>query len=263
MDLHRLSLPLQNLLRASPFLALACACVFLASQAHAQDRPGLQPSSGAPTATLPSPWQESLAAFDAADKERPPAAGGILFVGSSTIRLWTHLAADFSQQPVVINRGFGGSTMADCQAFVSQLVLRYRPRQVLVYAGDNDLAQGRTPQEVHDSFRKFVEQVRTELPQTRIAYISIKPSPSRAALLPRMREANALIAGYVATLPKAQYIDIFTPMLDAAGQPRAELFRADALHLNAAGYRLWKAVIADHLEAPSAPAAAAPKLAAQ
>jgi lysophospholipase L1-like esterase len=195
-------------------------------------------------------WQSSMAAFAASDKEHQPATDGVLFVGSSTIRLWSSLAQDFRQLPVVINRGFGGSTMADCEYFSRQLVTRYRPKQVLVYAGDNDLAEGRTPQQVLDSFVHFVQSVRSELPTTRIAYISIKPSPSRVALMPRIRETNALISAYVRNLENAEYIDIFTPMLAADGSPRPELFRGDQLHMNDAGYALWQSVIASHLPLP-------------
>ncbi|EJE52827.1 lysophospholipase L1-like esterase [Acidovorax sp. CF316] len=192
-------------------------------------------------------WQASMDAFAAADKAQAPAEDGVLFVGSSTIRFWTQLPQDFRDVPVLINRGFGGSTMADCQYFVKQLVLQYRPRQVFVYAGDNDLAEGRSPQQVLESFEGFVAAVRAELPDTRIAYISIKPSPLRAELMPRAREANALLAAYVRSLPNSDYIDIFTPMLDLQGAPRAELFGPDRLHMSDAGYRLWRSVIADYV----------------
>ena len=198
---------------------------------------------------IPGPqvrWQQSMAAFAASDREKAPAPEGVLFVGSSTIRMWSHLAQDFRQLPV-LNRGFGGSTMADVQYFAPQLVLQYRPRQVLVYAGDNDLAEGRSPQQVVESFRLFVDQVRRELPESRISYISIKPSPLRAALLPKIRETNGLMAAYVRTLPNAAYIDIFTPMLDASGAPRMELFGPDRLHMNDSGYALWTSVVGSYV----------------
>jgi lysophospholipase L1-like esterase len=210
----------------------------------------LQAASPAPAealaAALPAPyaqWQSSIEAFAAADQARQPQPGGVLFVGSSSIRFWTQLPQDFRQAPVVINRGFGGSTMADCLFFVKKLVVQYQPRQVMVYAGDNDLAQGRTPAQVLESFQGFVRAVRSELPGTRIGYISIKPSPSRATLLPLVRETNALLAEYVRTLPEADYIDIFSPMVDASGAPRPGLFGPDRLHMNEAGYALWRTVI--------------------
>jgi lysophospholipase L1-like esterase len=210
-------------------------------------------------------WQASIDAFAASDKLRQPRPDGVLFVGSSSIRFWAHVAQDFASTPVVINRGFGGSTMADCHSLVRQLVLQYRPRQVMVYAGDNDLAEGRAPAQVLESFQGFVRAVRAELPEARIGYISIKPSPARAALLPQVRETNALLKAYVATLADADFIDIFTPMLDAQGVPRADLYGPDRLHMNAEGYALWREVIGPFLlpgqgAAPAAAISAAASL---
>ena len=118
---------------------------------------------------------------------------------------------------------------------------------MLIYAGDNDLAEGETADEVLRQFTAFVEGVHSVLPQTRIAFISIKPSPARMRLMPEIRQANALVRQYVATATNTDFVDVFTPMLDGEGKPRRELFRADALHLNAKGYALWRVVIAPHL----------------
>lgn len=207
-------------------------------------------------------WQDSLAAFAEADRVRAPAPGGVLFVGSSSIRLWTDLETQFDVTPAVIKRGFGGSRLADCARYVDRLVLPYKPRLVVVYAGDNDLAEGATPQQVLERFRSFVETVRAELPETRIAYVSIKPSPLRATLMPQIDEANGLIEAYATTVPQLDFIDVHDKMLDADGQPRAELFQADRLHLNAAGYALWRKEIAVRLKLalPPMPLAAEPKV---
>lgn len=212
-------------------------------------------------------WQPSLDAFAAADRLHAPRPGGVLFVGSSSIRLWDGLEQAFGgsadaaaeAHAIIIKRGFGGSRLADVADYMDRLVLPYKPRQVVVYAGDNDLAEGRSPQQVLRSFQALVEGVHRDLPDTRIAYVSIKPSPLREALMARIRETNALIHDYAATTPGLDYIDIHTPMLGADGRPRAELFRSDALHLNEAGYALWKTVIAEHLGAPApgAPSTAA------
>jgi lysophospholipase L1-like esterase len=204
-------------------------------------------------------WKRALDAFDAADKAQPLAPGGVLFVGSSSIRMWSHLAQDFPALPVVINRGFGGSTMADCELLVRELVLPHQPRHVLVYAGDNDLAEGRMPLQVLRSFAQFARAVRAALPQARISFIAIKPSPSREALMPRIRETNDIVAAYLRTQANADYIDVFTPMMGADGHPRAELFLPDRLHMNAAGYRIWHDVIAAHVaaDAPAPQRAAA------
>lgn len=193
-------------------------------------------------------WDATFAAFDEADLANPPPPGGVVFVGSSSIRLWSGLEQQFQLAPVVLKRGFGGSTMQDCAEHLQRLVLPYRPRLVVVYAGDNDLAQGRSPQEVLGSFTAFVDGVRQALPDTRIAYVSIKPSPSRSSLLPQVRETNALIERYAREAEQVDFIDVYTPMLGPDGQPRSELFGADALHLNAAGYQLWRTVIGSHLK---------------
>jgi lysophospholipase L1-like esterase len=192
-------------------------------------------------------WDGPLAAFAAADDKHAPPPNGVLFVGSSSIRLWDGLETDFAALPVVINRGFGGSRLSDCVHYLDRLVIRYRPRLVLVYAGDNDLAEGRTGADVLRQFEAFVDGVRAALPETRIAFISIKPSPARASLLPEIRRANALVEQFSAAHPGVAYVDVYTPMLAADGSPRRELFRSDALHLNSTGYALWKSVISRYV----------------
>lgn len=187
-------------------------------------------------------WQAALDAFAADDRLRVPQPGGVVFVGSSSIRLWDKLQSQFPGVPVV-QRGFGGSRLADCAVHVPELVLPYQPRMVVLYAGDNDLAEGRTPQQVLESLQAFVAAVHAALPETRVAFVSIKPSPSRAALLPRVRQANDLARSWLATDPRLAYVDVFSAMLDPAGQPRPELFLPDALHLNASGYALWQTAL--------------------
>lgn len=216
--------------------------------------PGDALGAPGPVATSPlaaiaptSRWDDAFAAFAAADRAAPPPEGAILFVGSSSIRLWDGLEGDFAVRKVVLKRGFGGSKLADCVQNLGRLVVRYKPSQVLVYAGDNDLASGSRPDEVLRRFTAFVEGVQRSLPATRIAYISIKPSPLRAALLPEIRATNALIRDYIAATPGVSYIDVFSPMVDADGRPRGELFAADRLHLNRDGYALWTALIGPYL----------------
>jgi len=187
-------------------------------------------------------WQAAIDAFAAEDRLHAPEPGGVLFVGSSSIRLWDSLQSQFKDVRVV-QRGFGGSRLFDCAEHVQALVVPYKPRLVVLYAGDNDLVEGRTPHDVLASLRAFVEGVRSALPGTRIAYMSIKPSPLRAALLPLVREANGLARAYLSSDPELTYVDVFTEMLDPEGQPRRELFQPDALHLNARGYLIWQAAL--------------------
>lgn len=191
-------------------------------------------------------WSKELAAFARADHERSPDKGGILFLGSSSIRAWKSLEADFPGLPV-INRGFGGSIIRDSTALADQLVFPYRPRLIVFYAGDNDIAAGRSASEVLRDYSEFVRTVHSRLPGTRIAFVSIKPSPSRWRFQDVMREANRRIFQASLRDPRLDFINVFDAMLDANGQPREELFLKDRLHMNAKGYRLWTAIVKPHL----------------
>lgn len=208
-------------------------------------------------------WQSSMDAFAAADRERAPAAGGVLFVGSSSIRLWNDLETAFGADAAITRRGFGGSRLSDCVEWVDRLVIPYRPRLVVLYAGDNDIAEGASPAEVAARFDAFVAAVRAGLPEARIAYLSIKPSPLRAAWMEQARQANALIAERVRAGSNLDFIDVYSLMLAADGRPREDLYDGDRLHLNAAGYSLWRQAIAGHLGAgPSGSPAMRPALSA-
>lgn len=222
---------------------LLCAQV-----ANAPLAPALSASGVLARPTSPDEhWALAFKDFDRADAAHPVLPGGVVFVGSSSIRLWSDMAQQFTGWPTIVNRGFGGSELADCARHVQRLVSLYQPRLVLVYAGDNDLAAGRLPQQVLESFQSFVDGVRERQPGLPVVFISIKPSPSRAKLMPSVREANRLIRAYTATGKNLYFVDVFTPMLGPDGEPRAELFRPDALHLSPAGYALWQSVIVKSL----------------
>jgi lysophospholipase L1-like esterase len=148
----------------------------------------------------------------------------------------------------VLNRGFGGSTFPEALHYLQRTVVRYHPRTVVVYEGDNDLNAGRTPQQVADDYRTFVRGVRDSLPDARIIFLSIKPSPSRWKLESQRVEANRLVRAIVATDPKQTFVDVGTPMLGPSGRPRAELYRADSLHMTPAGYVVWRSTVAPVLK---------------
>ncbi|MBX9403453.1 hypothetical protein K4L06_19240 [Lysobacter sp. BMK333-48F3] len=190
----------------------------------------------------PDKWEADIRAFEAEDARVRRRPGGVVFVGSSSIRYWTSLDQDF---PGVasINRGFGGSRVYDSLRYAERIVLPYRPRAVVFYAGDNDLSEGRSPQQVRDDFAAFAQRVRQAEPQARIGFVSIKPSPSRAALLPQVRAANALVRDYAERADGVDYLDVYTPMLDGEGAPRETLFLQDRLHMNGDGYAIWKHVV--------------------
>jgi lysophospholipase L1-like esterase len=223
------------------FTALLTA---LALAGCATPRTGPAPAStgAAVPAAQTDPWEEELSAFDAADRRSPPAPGGVVFAGSSSFRMWEDLAEDFAGVPV-LNRGFGGSQTSDLLRHLDRVVLRYRPRLVLVYEGDNDLSAGKSPQEVLADFRTVVERIHRALPETRIGFVSIKPSPSRWELEPEMREANDLVRAYTESDPLLFYVDVHTPMLGPDGRPRPELYREDQLHMTRAGYEIWREAI--------------------
>lgn len=217
---------------------------------------GLPPGAASEPAG-PERWEPEIRAFEAADRTNPPPKGGILFIGSSSIRLWTTLAEDFAEYPV-INRGFGGSQIADSVYFADRIVVPYAPRLIVMYAGGNDINAGKSAEQVCADFWAFVQTVHRHLPQTRIAYISIAPNPARWSQVDRVRAANACIEALCRTNAHLAFIDVFSHMLGPDGQPRPELFSSDRLHMNAQGYALWTRLVRRFLEAPASQAPAQP-----
>jgi lysophospholipase L1-like esterase len=223
-------------------VALACAALALASPGFV--RGAEKPS---PKDDSPARWETAIRAFEAADRTQPPPSNAIEFLGSSSIRLWTNAPAQFPGHRI-FNRGFGGSHLSDAVAFVDRIVIPYRPKLIVLYAGDNDLAAGKSPERVFADFQAFVQRVRRALPETRIAFIAIKPCPAREKNLEAVRTANRLIQEFTAGDPKLAFLDVFTPSLTAEGRPRAELYRRDGLHPNAAGYKLWAGIVKPFLD---------------
>lgn len=195
----------------------------------------------------PEQWTKAIDELTRNDHDQPPAPGGVVFVGSSSIVMWKDLAKDFPDFEV-IKRGFGGSELADSVFYADRIVIPYRPRAVVLYAGDNDLAAGKSPETVISDFHAFVDKVHGALPDARIVYIAIKPSPSRWNLRDKITQANRAIADACAHEPYLRFVDIYTPMLGSNGEPRPELFREDKLHMNEKGYALWRPLVAAQLE---------------
>lgn len=200
-------------------------------------------SSGAMADSAPSShWAPDINAFVAADRAHPPAPHGVLFIGSSSIQFWKSLAQDFPGIPV-INRGFGGSALPDSTYYADRIVWPYKPSLVVMYAGDNDINDGATADQVLASFQAFVARAREGVPGVPIVYISIKPSIARLALWPTMKAANDKIRDWAATQKDVRFVDIAPVMVDANGRPRPELFRPDGLHMLPPGYALWIAAL--------------------
>jgi len=194
----------------------------------------------APALADPARWAADI---DRLTATPPAATGGTVFVGSSSIRLWSTLAEDFPAAGAV-NLGFGGSQLADSVFYLDRLVLPHRPRTVVVYAGENDLWAGEAPDKVLADFHAFRTRLLAALPETRLVYLAIKESPARARIRAQVLAANRLIAAACAADPRCTFVDVATPLLDTAGGTRPELFRDDGVHLLPAGYRIWTAVLA-------------------
>ena len=198
----------------------------------------------------PAFFAEEIRAFEAADRADPPTPGGIVFVGSSSIRFWDSLAEDMAPLPI-IRRGFGGAHLAHVVHHLDQIVLPYRPRMVVVYAGDNDLAEGtgKDVDRVVADYRELVAKIHAAQPEIEIFFLSIKPSRLRWARWPEMARANAFIEGITRSDPRLHFIDVATPLLDAKGVPRDDVLLFDGLHRNDTGYAVWAEVVAPVLHA--------------
>ena len=198
------------------------------------------------TAVAQSPWESEVAAYEAKERAHPVARGGIVFNGSSSIRLW-EVEKSFPDLPVV-NHGIGGSTIPENTALVERLIFPLAPKIIVFYAGDNDIATGHAPEQVANDWKDYVKAVRAKLPEVKIIYLSIKPSPARWALWPKAQAANALIKAHGETLQGVKFVEVSTVMLGGNGQPLGELFRDDKLHLLPAGYERWTKLLRPLLE---------------
>ena len=192
-------------------------------------------------------WEEAIQKFEQEDKQNPPPNGAVLFAGSSSIRMWNSLQDDFPGV-TTINRGFGGSHMSDLNHYIDRIVLPYTPAMIFVYEGDNDIAAGKSPEEVLTDFQTFVDRVHAKIPDTPIGFIAIKPSTARLDMVNDMRTANELVKKYTLWKSNLEFIDIFSPMLGPDGYPREELLLDDGLHMTEAGYEVWTKIITPYIQ---------------
>ena len=210
--------------------------VFLAAMLAASSAVAQQPADR---------WEKRVAAFDDADRAAAPPKGEIVFVGSSTIRRWD--VASYFPDLKIINRGIDGTELADAVRYIDRLVLRHEPRLVVVYAGDNDVSNGRLSEQVSVDFERFVRAVHAKLPQTRILYLAVKPSPLRWLQVDRMRLVNDIIGAICQRDDRLAFLDFDNLMLGWDEKPRRELYVEDGLHLSPLGYQLWTAVLKPYL----------------
>jgi hypothetical protein len=185
-------------------------------------------------------WEKEISVFERKDATNPPPRGGIVFIGSSTIRLWKTLATDYPGEPV-INRGFGGSEIVDSTYFAPRILFPCKPRKVFFRAGGNDLWNGKSVDQVFADFKDFAETVHARLPEAKIYYISWSPSIQRWKQHDQEKDLNARVAGYITNQPYLRYIETYDLPLGPNGKPQSKLFIADGLHFDAAGYRLLAA----------------------
>jgi lysophospholipase L1-like esterase len=214
----------------------------LQEAAPAASQPSSRPMSPATAAAQsatadPGRFASEIRAFVDYDRKNTPPTGAVLFVGSSSIRLWA-TATSFPEW-TVINRGFGGAQITDVLYYFDQVVAPYDARVIVFYAGDNDIAEGRTPEQVRDAFRDFVARLRTQHADVPIVFLSIKPSASRRSVWPQADRANRLVRELAEQESHLHYADMATILLGPDGRPDPALYQADELHLNAAGYVVW------------------------
>jgi lysophospholipase L1-like esterase len=219
--------------RISSLSATFCLAVLFATVAViAQTRPATKPGTHDFAR-----WEKAISAYEQGDRTSPPARGGIVFTGSSTIRGWRTLAKDFPEHNV-INRGFGGSQIVDATHFAERVILPYEPEMVLIRAGGNDIHAGKSPEQVFEEFKAFVEKIHAKLPETEVVFIGLAPAPARWDERHDNKALNALAAQFAEEHPRVSYIETYDTTITPDGQPRNELFVGDKLHFNAEGYKL-------------------------
>lgn len=224
--------PMNNLILYSALLSIAIPFSDFAAESVSQ---GDYPD--------PERFAGDIEAFEAADQTSPPPKDAVLCIGSSSMRKW-HGTIQRDLAPLtIIPRGFGGSNMNDVLFFADRIVLPYQPRAIVLYEGDNDIAEGVAPEKIKDTFLKLVEKIHNPLPDTRFYILSIKPSISRWKLWPQMQAANQMIQQTCEADPRLTYVDVASGMLDSSGRPKADIFVEDELHMNAKGYVIWRDIL--------------------
>jgi gluconolactonase len=209
-------------------------CIRVAAQAQTKARPA------------PQRFEKEIAAFEQYDRTNKPPTGGIVFVGSSSIRKWTSVAQDFPNCRV-LSRGFGGSQLYDSVYYADRIVIPYKPKTIVLFAGSNDLNYGLTPEQVLEEFKAFVGKIRKSLPDAEIIYLSISTSPSRWTEFAKVQKANALIQGEIKNLQKVKFVDVVSSMLGPDGKPKADIYSPDRLHMNPKGYAIWTSILSPYL----------------
>ena len=193
------------------------------------------------------PFWNDIQKFKHQDSVSMPAKNKVVFVGSSSFTRWNDLETVFKDYNA-INRGFGGSTLEQANDYINELVFAYKPKQVVIYSGENDIAAGASAEQTYDRFITFYTNLRKGLPKANIVYISMKQSPSRMKFADNVNKANTMIKEYISKQKNAVFIDVNSKMLDSNGAPRPELFVEDMLHMKPEGYAIWIKEITPYLK---------------
>lgn len=209
------------------FKIIFVICCFIGSDSFSQEYEGI--------------WQKEIDAFDELNGEFP-LQEGILFTGSSSIRLWKDLPIRFDN-PKILNRGFGGSQIIDLIENFDQVILKYHPKKIVIYSGDNDVQEGKSAEIVFGDFCTLYGMIRAKLPEAKVYYIAIKPSLNRWNKVLEMKKANTMINEFLNNQAQGTFVDIFSPMINLDGKPYEKWFVDDGLHLNAVGYELWTEIL--------------------
>ncbi len=186
-------------------------------------------------------YEKAISAFEEQDRKTPPQDGGILFVGSSTIRMW-NLEKSFPELHP-LNRGFGGSQYSDVAEYADRVITPYHPKTIVLYAGDNDIAHGKSPEQTFADFQAVIAAIHRSLKDVRVFVLSIKPSVARWQMYGKMQQVNRMMADFAEKDPQVDYVELGPPLLDSNGKPRPELFEKDGLHLNSDGYAIWTKIL--------------------
>lgn len=186
------------------------------------------------------PFWDEIKAFRIQDSIQKPKDGMILFIGSSSFRLWKTAKEDFDN-PNIVNRAFGGATLPDVIRYQDDVVLKYNPKKIFIYCGENDIASSEkvTPEMVFGNFKTLYHSIRNRFPEVQVVFISIKPSMLRWSMKDRMIATNALINNYLSKEKNAVFINVWDKMLDENGEPMKDIFIEDKLHMNSKGYAIW------------------------
>jgi hypothetical protein len=197
---------------------------------------------------ISQPFINEIKAFRRADSISMPPQNAILLIGSSSFTNWKDVAKYFPEH-TIINRGFGGSSLPHMTMYAEDIIFKYNPKQIIIYCGENDLTGGPTitADTIFNRVKKLHQLIRSRYKKVPIAYISMKPSPSREKYLETMQKGNAMIKAFMEHQKRSSYIDVYSSMLDANGKILTHIFLSDKLHMNAEGYKIWQGVIAPYL----------------